>query len=59
MQIVVVLYPGFTALDMVGPFGVLAFVPGTEMVLVAERAGPVTDETGLLGVTAGAYLEDR
>ena len=58
MQIAVVLYPGFTALDMVGPFEVLAFLPGTETVLVAERAGLVPDETGLLGVTAGAGLDD-
>jgi transcriptional regulator GlxA family with amidase domain len=58
MQIAVVLYPGFTALDMVGPFEVLAFLPGAETVLVAERAGLVPDETGLLSVTAGAAFGD-
>lgn len=40
MQLAAVIYPGFTALDMVGPFEVLAFVPGVETVLVAERPGP-------------------
>lgn len=58
MQIAVVLYPGFTALDMVGPFEVLAFLPGAETVLVADRAGLVRDETGLLGITAGAAFDE-
>ena len=46
MQIAFALYPGFTALDLVGPFQVLADVPGHEVVLVAERPGPVDDHTG-------------
>lgn len=58
MQVAVVLYRGFTALDMVGPFEVLAFLPGIEMVLVAEHPGVVVDETGLLGVTAAAGLDE-
>ncbi len=58
MHIAIVLYPGFTALDMVGPFEVLAFLPGAETVLVAEQAGLVRDETGLLGLTAGAAFEE-
>ena len=58
MQIAVVLYPGFTALDMVGPVEVLTFLPGAQTVLVAERAGVVLDETGLLGVTAGAAFDE-
>jgi len=40
MQVAAVLYPGVTALDMVGPFEVAAFVPGVETVLVAERRRP-------------------
>ena len=58
MQVAVVLYPGFTALDMVGPFEVLAFLPDTEMVLVADGHGPVPDETGLLGIAATAGLHE-
>lgn len=46
MQIAFALYPGFTALDVVGPFQVLADVPGHEVVFVAERPGPVADHTG-------------
>ena len=39
MQIALVLYPGFTALDIVGPFQVLADVPGHEVLFVADSAG--------------------
>lgn len=54
MQLAAVLYPGFTALDMVGPFEVLSFVPGVEPVLVADRAGPVPSEHPGLVVNATA-----
>jgi putative intracellular protease/amidase len=46
VTIAFVLYPGFTALDIIGPFQVLAYVPGHEAVFVAAEAGPVTDDTG-------------
>ena len=37
VTIAFVLYPGFTALDIIGPFEVLAFVPGHGAVFVAPR----------------------
>ena len=46
MQIALALYPGFTALDIVGPFQTLVDVPGLDVTFVAETAGPVTDHTG-------------
>lgn len=58
MQLAVVLYPGFTALDMVGPFEVLAFVPGVESILVAERPGPVPTEHDGMVIHAGAGLDE-
>lgn len=58
MQIALVLFPGFTALDMVGPFEVLSFVPDVETVLVAERPGPVVSEKDNLVITAGAGLDE-
>jgi transcriptional regulator GlxA family with amidase domain len=48
MQYAIALYPGFTALDAIGPYQVLTQVPGTETVLVAEQRGRLTDEAGLL-----------
>jgi hypothetical protein len=47
VTIAFVLYPGFTALDIIGPFQALAYVPGHEAVFVAAQPGPVTDDTGL------------
>jgi transcriptional regulator GlxA family with amidase domain len=45
MKVALVLYPGFTALDVVGPFQVLAAAPGVEMMLVAHELGSVADDT--------------
>ena len=48
MQIAIGLYPGLTALDVVGPYQVLTLVPGVEVVLCAEQTGRLTDDNGLL-----------
>jgi transcriptional regulator GlxA family with amidase domain len=50
MQIAIALFPEFTALDAIGPYQVLALVPGAEVVLCAERPGRVTDDNRLLHV---------
>jgi putative intracellular protease/amidase len=46
MQIALALFPGFTDLDIVGPFQVLVDVPGHDVVFVAAELGPVLDHTG-------------
>jgi len=46
MQIAFLLYPGFTPLDAMGPYQVLAAVPGAAPVFVAETAGPVLSDSG-------------
>ncbi len=48
MQLAIALYPGFTALDAIGPYQVFTQVPGLETVLVAEERGRLSDEAGLL-----------
>ena len=58
MQIAILLYERFTALDVVGPYDVLAHLPGAEIVFVAERPGPVTNEVGTLQLVAGAALDE-
>ena len=58
MQIALVLYPGFTALDIIGPFQVLADVPGLDVVFVAAEAGPVVDHTGRSPLVATKQLAD-
>jgi len=58
MQIAFVLYPRFTALDIIGPFQTLAELPGAESRWVAEQAGPVTDHTGLTSIVATHSFAD-
>jgi transcriptional regulator GlxA family with amidase domain len=58
MQIAFVLYPQFTALDIVGPFQTMGDLPGVECVFVAETAGPVIDHTGRLALVAAATFDD-
>jgi transcriptional regulator GlxA family with amidase domain len=48
MQIAIGLFPGFTALDAIGPYQVFTSLPGAEVVLCAERPGIVADDNGLL-----------
>jgi putative intracellular protease/amidase len=58
MQIALVLYPGFTVLDIIGPFQTLAEVPGHDVVWVAETPGPVMDHTGKTPLTATHSFAD-
>jgi transcriptional regulator GlxA family with amidase domain len=48
MQIAIGLYPEFTALDAVGPYQVLSSLPDAEVIICAERKGPLPDDNGLL-----------
>ncbi|NJQ00011.1 DJ-1/PfpI family protein [Streptomyces zingiberis] len=58
MQIAILLYEQFTALDAVGPYDTLAGLPGAEPVFVAERRGPVRNDSGRLRLVAEATLEE-
>ncbi|UGY94507.1 DJ-1/PfpI family protein [Streptomyces gobiensis] len=58
MQIAIVLYDGFTALDAVGPYDTLSRLPGAETVFVAERTGPVRNDSGTLALVADSTLEE-
>ena len=58
MQIALALYPKFTALDIIGPFQVLADVPGHDVEFVAGEAGPVVDHTGRCPLVATATFAD-
>jgi DJ-1/PfpI family len=53
LQIAILLYPGVTALDAVGPWEVLSRIPNTEMRFVGKEIEPVVTEGDvlLLGVT--------
>lgn len=58
MQLAIVLYPGFTALDVLGPYEVLGRLPDTEVVLVAERPGLVRNDLGSLSIDVTHTLDD-
>jgi transcriptional regulator GlxA family with amidase domain len=51
-QVAIVVYPGFTALDFIGPYEVLQSVPGVEIRFVWHETGPVTADSGVLMIGA-------
>ena len=51
-QIAIVLYPGFTALDFIGPYEVLRHLPDAQVRFVWHEPGPVTADSGVLVVAA-------
>ncbi|MFG3145936.1 DJ-1/PfpI family protein [Streptomyces sp. NPDC048243] len=58
MQIAIVLYDRFTALDAVGPYETLGRLPDADTVFVAERTGPVRSDTGRLALIADKSLAE-
>jgi putative intracellular protease/amidase len=52
MEIAIVLYPGFTALDFIGPYEVLRWLPDAEVRFVWHEPGPITADSGVLVVGA-------
>ncbi|WP_066361624.1 DJ-1/PfpI family protein [Herbidospora mongoliensis] len=58
MRVAIPLYPGFTALDAVGPYTVLAFTPGISVTFVAGDTGPVLDDQGSLSIIATATYDE-
>src|SRR5208282_4949829 len=58
MNIAIVLYDRFTALDAVGPYEVLSRIPGAKLSFLAEQPGPVTTDNGILTVLVEHGLEE-
>jgi transcriptional regulator GlxA family with amidase domain len=58
MQIAVLLYDRFTALDAIGPFDTLGRLGGAEVVFVSERPGPVRTDNGSLALVADKGLDE-
>ena len=55
MLVAVVLFDRMTALDAVGPYEVLRFLPGAEVQLVAEAPGPVRTDSVVQLVATTSY----
>ncbi|MEU6295621.1 DJ-1/PfpI family protein [Streptomyces erythrochromogenes] len=58
MQIAVLLYDHFTALDAIGPFDTLGRLTDAEVVFVSERPGPVRTDNGALALVADKGLDE-
>jgi transcriptional regulator GlxA family with amidase domain len=57
-QIAIVTYPGFTALDMIGPYEVLRNLPDTEVRFVWHETGPIAADSGVLLIGATHTLAE-
>jgi transcriptional regulator GlxA family with amidase domain len=58
LQIVIPLFPGFTALDGIGPYEVLQRVPSIDVTFIAQQRGEIRSDNGMLGITAdGTFAE--
>ncbi len=58
MQVAIVLYPGFTSLDVLGPYEVLGRLPGAEVVFVASEPGLVRNDLESLSIDVAATFDD-
>jgi transcriptional regulator GlxA family with amidase domain len=58
MQIAIGLFPGFTALDAIGPYQVFTQLPDAEVVLCAAKTGELADDIGLLRLTIDHTFDD-
>lgn len=58
MEIAILIYPRFTALDAVGPYEVLSRLPDAKVTFVAEEASMQRTDTGQLALLADATLDE-
>ena len=58
MKIAILIYEGFTALDVIGPYEVLGCIPGAEIQFVSKKTGPVRAHTNALSVVADYSLNE-
>src|SRR5262249_21695581 len=58
LQIVIPLFPRFTALDGIGPYEVLQRIPTFDVTFISHQRGEVRSENGFLGITADATFDE-
>jgi transcriptional regulator GlxA family with amidase domain len=58
VQIAIVLYPGLTTLDAIGPYEVLRNIPNCELRFVSHAPGPVVTDSGILVLGATHSYEE-
>ena len=50
LSVVIAIFPGFTALDAIGPYEVLRLLPGTTVTFTAPETGVVRTDNGAVGL---------
>ncbi len=58
MDLVFLIFDGFTVLDAVGPYEVLSRLPGASVTFCAATAGPVRNDSRSLALVADAAMAD-
>ncbi len=58
MEIAVLLYDNFTALDCIGPYEVLSRIPAVDLKFVALKRGTVKSDTRMLGIEATHSIDE-
>ena len=58
LQVVIPLFPKFTALDGIGPYEVLQRIPTIDVTFIGHARGEVRSENGFLGITADGTFEE-
>ena len=58
MKIAIAVFDRCYALDVVGPYNVLCYLPGAEVMLAAESLDPVWDDVGRMAFTPTARFDD-
>ncbi len=58
MEIAILLYDKFTALDCIGPYEVLSRLPDADVKFVSVTGGVVRSDTGMLGVMTEHGIDD-
>ncbi len=58
LQVVIPLFPRFTALDGIGPYEVLQRIPSIDVTFIGHQRGEIRSENGFLGITADGTFEE-
>jgi putative intracellular protease/amidase len=58
VDIACLVFEGITALDIIGPYEVLARLPGAEVRFVAKEHGPIRTDNKVLGIVADHAIAD-
>ena len=58
MQVAILIFDRLTALDAIGPYEVLRSIPGVDLSFVAVTTGEKRTDSGRLGLTADATLDE-